>query len=67
MVRLDRIACTAIGCNFTADISERVGTTCGYFEYCPICGAEWSLNTWTIEIQGGTVYQVYKGDVVSYE
>ena len=66
-MRLDRVACRRPGCNLNVVVCEDIGTTCSYFEFCPSCGAEHSLTTWTVELRGGIEYQVYKGDVVPYE
>lgn len=66
-MRLDNIACTAVGCNMEAHVAESIGTTCDYFTHCPGCGRKGTLNVWTTEIRSGTEYQVYRRKVVPYE
>lgn len=66
-MRMDNIACTAVGCNMRARIQESIGTTCDYFEYCPGCGRKRTLNVWTAEFRSGTEYQVIRRKIIPYE
>jgi hypothetical protein len=62
-IRYDKVACTQPNCNFMATLMENVGTTCGYFNFCPACGIKGSLNNWRIELRDVKEKQVFKQQV----
>lgn len=63
-LRFDKVACTEHGCNFVAEVNENIGTTCGYFRYCPECGREGTLNNWTVIYVDGKEKQYIRGSIV---